>query len=100
VSGDHEFGGYAETAMGALDGDGGDVAVGLFSAFCAFFHFGKDVAHNVSSAVLCHEQQVLPRHKVVEIVPIGIILWQAPNIAILHLGKIVDPCSSNLHHFE
>lgn len=57
LGGGHEFGGEAEFAVSAEDGEGGDVAVAIGGFF---FHFGEDVADDATVVIFSDVEELRP----------------------------------------
>ena len=60
--------------------------------------FGQHVPYDVSSMILSHIKKMLPRHIMIEVVSILVVLWETPNIAVLHLLDVVNRGSADVDH--
>lgn len=96
LRGGHELGGEAELAVGAEDGEGGDVAVAGLGG--VLLHLGEHVADDPGAVVLRHEEQLRPRKQVVEVVLHLVVLRQAHQVARLHRQQVLDPSLPDAHH--
>jgi hypothetical protein len=94
----HEFVGEAESAVGAEDGEGGDVGhlrlpIGLI------VHLGEDVSDDLS-ILLGDVEEFGPGEVVVEIVVEVVVLRQAPQVAVLHLVQVADLRATDRWHLQ
>jgi len=96
LCGGHEFGGEPQLAVGAEDGEGGDVAVAGLRG--VLLHLGEHVADDAAAVVLCDEEELRPREHVVEVVLHLVILRQAHQVARLHREQVVDGRLPDAHH--
>lgn len=95
LGGGHELGGEAELAVGAEDGEGGDVAVALGGLL---LHLGQDVADDAAAVVLGDIEELRPREDVVEVVLHLVVLRQAQQVAGLHRQQVVHRRLPYAHH--
>ena len=95
LGGGHELGGEAELAVGAEDGEGGDVAVALGGLL---LHLGEDVADDAAVVVLGDVEELRPREDVVEVVLHLVVLWQAEQVARLHRQQVIHRGLPYAHH--
>lgn len=92
----HELGGEPQLAVGAEDGEGGDVAMAGLRG--VLLHLGEHVADDAAAVVLGDEEELWPREHVVEIVLHLVVLRQAHQVARLHLEQVVDGRLADAHH--
>jgi len=96
LSGGHEFGGETKFAVGAEDGEGGDVAVAVGGLF---HHLGEDVADDATVVVFGDVEKLRPGEDVVEVVLHLVVLREAEQVASLHRQKVLHRRLPYAHHF-
>ena len=96
LGGGHEFGGEAEFAVGAEDGEGGDVAVAVGGLL---LHLGEDVADDAAVVVFGDVEELRPGEDVIEVVLHLVVLREAEEVARLHRQKVLHRRLPYAHHF-
>lgn len=93
----HELGGEAELAVGAEDGEGGDVAVAVGGFF---LHLGEDVADDAAVVVFGDVEELGPGEDVIEVVLHLVVLREAEQVARLHRQKVLHRRLPYAHHLS
>ena len=94
----HQGGGSTELAVGAEDGEGGDVAVSLADILFVV-DFGEDVTSDLVVDVFEDEEVLGPGEVVVVVVSEVVVFREAAEIAVLHLDDVLHTSTTDLHFF-
>lgn len=98
LGGGHELGGKAELAVGAENGEGGDVAVARLGG--VLLHLGQDVAHDLAAVILGNKEELWPRQDMIQIVLHLVILREAEQVARLHRQQILHRRLTDANHLR
>lgn len=61
------------------------------------FHFGQDVPHSLPVLIFSDVRELGPGEAVVEVVFHLVVLWQAEEVAVLHVQQVLRPHIADIH---
>ncbi|CAA7398884.1 unnamed protein product [Spirodela intermedia] len=96
LRGGHELRGQAEFAVGAEDGERGDVTVAGLGR--VLLHLRENVSDDLAAIVLRDVEKLRPRQDVIEVVLHLVVLRQAHQVAGLHRQQVVHRRLTDAHH--